>query len=41
MDVISILLEENIGGVPVLNLKDELVGVVSRRGIIRHLAAKG
>jgi len=40
-EVISILLTENIGGVPVLNLKDELVGVVSRRGIIRHLAAKG
>jgi CBS domain-containing protein len=41
MDVISILLKDNIGGVPVLNLKDELVGVVSRRGIISHLAAKG
>jgi CBS domain-containing protein len=41
MEVISILLEDNIGGVPVLNLKDELVGIVSRRGIIRHLAAKG
>ena len=41
MQVISTLLNENIGGVPVLNLKDELVGVISRRGIIRHLAAKG
>jgi CBS domain-containing protein len=41
MEVISILLKENIGGVPVLNLKDDLVGIVSRRGIIRHLAAKG
>ncbi|MFA4955437.1 MAG: CBS domain-containing protein [Candidatus Methanoperedens sp.] len=41
MEVISTLLKENIGGVPVLNLKDELVGIVSRRGIIRHLAAKG
>jgi len=41
MEVISTLLKENIGGVPVLNLKDELVGVVSRRGIIKHLAAKG
>jgi CBS domain-containing protein len=41
MEVISTLLEENIGGVPVLNLKDELVGIVSRRGIIRHLAATG
>lgn len=41
MEVISILLKENIGGVPVLNLKDELVGVISRRGIIKHLAEKG
>jgi CBS domain-containing protein len=40
-EVISTLLKENIGGVPVLNLKDELVGVVSRRAIIRHLAEKG
>ena len=39
-DVISLLLNENIGGVPVLNLKDEMVGVISRRGIIKHLAKK-
>ncbi len=37
-DVISLILNENIGGVPVLNLRDELVGVISRRGIIKHLA---
>ncbi len=37
-EVISLILNENIGGVPVLNLNDELVGVISRRGIIRHLA---
>jgi CBS domain-containing protein len=40
-EVISLLINENIGGVPVLNLKDELVGVISRRGIISRLAAKG
>ncbi len=40
-EVISLMLSKNIGGLPVLNLKDELVGVISRRGIIRHLAAKG
>lgn len=40
-EVISILLNDNIGGVPVLNLQDEMVGVISRRGIIRYLAAKG
>lgn len=36
--VISLILNENIGGVPVLNLNDELVGVISRRGVIKHLA---
>jgi CBS domain-containing protein len=40
-EVISTLLNKNIGGVPVLNLKDEMVGVISRREIIRYLAAKG
>jgi CBS domain-containing protein len=40
-EVISLMLSENIGGLPVLNLKDELVGVISRRSVIRHLAAKG
>ncbi|VVB92426.1 Inosine-5'-monophosphate dehydrogenase [uncultured archaeon] len=37
-EVISLILNENIGGVPVLNLRDEMVGVISRRAIIRHLA---
>ncbi|MCX9086448.1 MAG: CBS domain-containing protein, partial [Candidatus Methanoperedens sp.] len=40
-EVISTLLNENIGGVPVLNLRDEMVGVISRREIIRYMAAKG
>ncbi len=40
-EIISLILNENIGGVPVLNLKDELVGVVSRRGIIRHMTLIG
>ena len=40
-EVISTILDNNIGGVPVLNLRDEMVGVISRRGIIGHLAAKG
>jgi CBS domain-containing protein len=40
-EVVSLMLDENIGGVPVLNLKDELVGVISRRAIIKHLAEKG
>ena len=35
-EVISILLKENIGGVPVLNLRDEMVGVISRREIIKY-----
>ena len=40
-DVISVILDMNIGGVPVLNLRDELVGVISRRSILRLLAEKG
>ncbi len=40
-EVISMLLTNNIGGVPVLNLNNELAGVISRRGIIRHLAERG
>lgn len=39
--VISTLLDENIGGLPVLNLNDEMVGVISRREIIKYMAAKG
>ncbi|MCZ7356077.1 MAG: CBS domain-containing protein [Candidatus Methanoperedens sp.] len=40
-EVITLILNDNIGGVPVLNLKDEMVGIISRRAIIRHLAVKG
>ncbi|MDD5474114.1 MAG: CBS domain-containing protein [Candidatus Methanoperedens sp.] len=37
-EVVSLMLNENIGGVPVLNLNDEMVGVISRRAIIRRMA---
>jgi CBS domain-containing protein len=37
-EVVSLILNENIGGVPVLNLRDEMVGIISRRSIIKHLA---
>ncbi|MBU4222051.1 MAG: CBS domain-containing protein, partial [Euryarchaeota archaeon] len=37
-EVVSLILKENIGGVPVLNLRDEMVGVISRRAIIKYLA---
>ncbi len=37
-EVISLILNENIGGVPVLNLRDEMVGIISRRAIIKYLA---
>lgn len=40
-EVIALMLNENIGGVPVMNLKDEMVGIISRRAIIKLLAAKG
>jgi len=39
-EVISIIISKNIGGVPVLNMKDEIVGIISRRAIIKHLAVK-
>ncbi len=39
-EIISLILNENIGGVPVLNFNDEMVGIISRRAIIRHLALK-
>lgn len=38
-EVISLILNENIGGVPVLNLRDEMVGIISRRAIIKLLAS--
>lgn len=34
-EVIDILLKEDVGGLPVLNLKDELVGVITRRDIVK------
>ncbi|MBU3967672.1 MAG: CBS domain-containing protein [Euryarchaeota archaeon] len=37
-EVVSLILNENIGGVPVLNLRDEMVGIISRRSIIKYLA---
>ena len=40
-DVISLILDMNVGGVPVLNLKEELVGIISRRSVLKYLAAKG
>ncbi|MCE8424366.1 MAG: CBS domain-containing protein [Candidatus Methanoperedens sp.] len=40
-EVISLILDMNIGGVPVLNLRDEMVGIISRRGILRLLVEKG
>ncbi len=37
-DVKQIILTENRGGLPVLNEKDELVGMITRRSIIDYLA---
>ncbi|ATZ61312.2 MAG: CBS domain-containing protein [Methanosarcinales archaeon Met12] len=34
-DAIDLMLKENIGGLPVLNIRDGLVGMVTRRDIIR------
>ena len=37
-DVIKMMVDENIGGVPVLNLEDELVGFITRKTIINSMA---
>jgi len=34
-DVVDMMLRENIGGVPVLDLRDNVVGMITRRDIIR------
>ncbi len=40
-DVKNIILTENRGGVPVLNQKDELVGMITRRSLIDYLVRTG
>lgn len=37
-DVARIMLEENIGGFPVLNLEEDFVGVITRRNLVHALA---
>jgi len=39
-DVVSLMLEKNLGGVPVVNLEDELVGLVTRRSLLDAIARK-
>ncbi len=36
-DVVNTMIEENIGGLPVLNLEDEFVGFITRRNIVNTL----
>ncbi|MFQ6073422.1 MAG: CBS domain-containing protein [Methanosarcinales archaeon] len=37
-DVVNLMLKEDIGSVPVLDLKDELVGIITRRSIISQIS---
>lgn len=37
-DVVKLMLDENIGGVPIVNLEEQLVGIVTRRCIVNRLA---
>jgi CBS domain-containing protein len=37
-DVAKLMLDENIGGVPVVNLEEQMVGLVTRRNIVSVLA---
>lgn len=39
-NVVSLMLEKNLGGVPVVNLEDELVGLVTRRCLLDVIARK-
>ncbi len=36
-DAVKIMLEENFGGVPVVNLEDKMVGIITRRSVIRGM----
>lgn len=36
-EVVDVMLKENIGGVPVLDLRDNVVGMITRRDIIGHV----
>jgi CBS domain-containing protein len=38
--LVSLMLEKNLGGVPVVNLEDELVGLVTRRSLLDIIANK-
>jgi len=37
-DAVKIMLEENFGGIPVVNLEDKMVGLITRRSVIRGMA---
>jgi CBS domain-containing protein len=39
-EVIDIILEKNLGGMPVVNLKGEVVGVITRRSLIETISEK-
>jgi len=36
-DAVNTMLERNVGGVPVLNLEEELVGFLARRNVINTI----
>lgn len=36
-DAVKIMLEENFGGVPVVNLEEKMVGIITRRSVIRGM----
>ncbi|MBN1133428.1 MAG: CBS domain-containing protein [Methanosarcinaceae archaeon] len=37
LDVVKLILEENIGGVPVLNMDGEMVGLITRRNLVSSM----
>lgn len=40
-DVAAVLTRENIGAVPVLDAKGEMIGIISERDIVRQIAREG
>jgi CBS domain-containing protein len=39
-EVVDLVLEKNLGGMPVVNLKDEVVGVITRRSLVETISKK-
>ncbi len=39
-EVVDLVIEKNLGGMPVVNLKNEVVGVITRRSLVETISKK-